>query len=54
MFIAELGKHMASQKETPDIQLLGNTCQVSRLVSTGHWRTFSQSDCCLKLEHTTR
>lgn len=45
MFIAELGKHMASRKEILDIELLGDACQVSRPVSTGNLRTFSQSDC---------
>lgn len=45
MFIAELGKHMTSQKETPDIERPDDACQVSRLVSIGYLRTFSQSDC---------
>lgn len=45
MFIAELGKHIASRQMPPDIKVLGDACQVSRLVSTGHLRTCSQSEC---------
>lgn len=44
MFIAELGKHIASRQMTSDIEILANACQVSRLVSTDHLRTFSQSE----------
>lgn len=44
MFIAELGKHITSRQMTPKIEVFGDACQVSRLVSTDHLRTFSQSE----------